>query len=56
MAETKICKTCGADKDIEEFYRGYPKDNFQLLCMNCNFAKGHRGECPHQTAKRETLK
>ena len=26
---------------------GYPKDNFQCLCMNCNFAKGMFGECPH---------
>ncbi len=26
----------------------YP-DNFQILCMNCNFAKGHRQDktCPH---------
>jgi hypothetical protein len=32
---------------------GYPKDNFQLLCMNCNFAKGKLGECPHQTKKQE---
>lgn len=36
-----------------EFYRwlktqGYPKDNYQLLCMNCNLAKGHFGVCPHQ--------
>lgn len=36
-----------------EFYnwlrkQGYPKDNYQLLCMNCNFAKGHFGICPHQ--------
>lgn len=28
--------------------QGYPKDNYQLLCMNCNFAKGHFGTCPHQ--------
>lgn len=26
--------------------RGYPKDRYQLLCMNCNFAKG-QGGCPH---------
>jgi len=26
----------------------FPKDNFQLLCMNCNFAKGHFGKCPHE--------
>ena len=36
-----------------KFYRelkrkGFPKDNYQLLCMNCNFAKGHFGICPHQ--------
>ena len=24
----------------------YP-NNFQVLCMNCNFAKGHFGMCPH---------
>lgn len=27
---------------------GWPKDEYQLLCMNCNFAKGHFGECPHR--------
>ena len=25
----------------------YPKD-FQVLCHNCNFAKGHYGHCPHK--------
>lgn len=35
------------------FYRwlkkqGYPQGNSQLLCMNCNLAKGHFGVCPHQ--------
>jgi hypothetical protein len=29
--------------------KGFPKDEYQLLCMNCNFAKGHYGVCPHQT-------
>lgn len=34
------------------FYRwlkkkGFPKKGFQLLCANCNFAKGHYGCCPH---------
>jgi len=27
---------------------GYPKDKYSLLCMNCNFAKGKFGGCPHQ--------
>jgi hypothetical protein len=26
--------------------QGYPA-NFQILCMNCNWAKGRYGECPH---------
>jgi hypothetical protein len=25
---------------------GYPP-GFQVLCMSCNFAKGHFGSCPH---------
>lgn len=25
----------------------YP-EGFQLLCHNCNFAKGHYGKCPHE--------
>lgn len=27
---------------------GFPKNRFQLLCFNCNFAKGYYGKCPHQ--------
>ena len=35
------------------FYRwlrtnGYPP-GYQVLCFNCNFAKGHFGKCPHET-------
>lgn len=34
------------------FYRwlrdsGFPKDDYRLLCMNCNFAIGKYGYCPH---------
>lgn len=25
----------------------YPKDNYQVLCFNCNCAKGQNGRCPH---------
>jgi len=28
----------------------YP-DGFQVLCANCNHAKGHYGHCPHQIQK-----
>ena len=44
------------------FYRwlkknNFPKDEFQLLCMNCNFAKGHFGGCPHNDCvNKEVLK
>jgi hypothetical protein len=27
---------------------GWPTNKYELLCMNCNFAKGHFGECPHR--------
>jgi len=40
--------------DFRAFYRwlrdnGFPKDNYQLLCSNCNQGKRrNRGVCPHQ--------
>lgn len=38
------------------FYRwlrdhGYPP-GYQVLCFNCNFAKGHFGYCPHELTSR----
>lgn len=30
---------------------GYPKDGFQLLCMNCNAAKSWFGLCPHKATQ-----
>lgn len=34
------------------FYKWLKRNNFpsgyQVLCMNCNFAKGHFNVCPHQ--------
>jgi len=27
---------------------GYPKDRYQLLCHNCNQAKGYYRVCPHE--------
>lgn len=26
----------------------FPKDNYQLLCYNCNCTKGFYGRCPHE--------
>ncbi len=28
--------------------KGFPKDDFRLLCANCNYSRGHYGYCPHQ--------
>jgi hypothetical protein len=28
--------------------QGYPKGEYRILCMNCNFAHGKYGYCPHQ--------
>lgn len=28
--------------------QGYPKDRFQILCFNCNCAKGTNMQCPHE--------
>lgn len=33
---------------------GFPKDRFQLLCHNCNLAKGFYGECPHKRSGQQT--
>lgn len=39
--------TTGLLADLK--HRGWPKDKYQLLCMNCNWAKGHcGGVCPHK--------
>jgi hypothetical protein len=37
-------------------HNDYPKDNYQLLCCNCNFSKGLLGYCPHQINRQEFLK
>lgn len=28
---------------------GWPKDQYRVLCHNCNSAEGFYGECPHRT-------
>ena len=28
--------------------QGFPRDEFRLLCHNCNIARGHYGYCPHE--------
>lgn len=33
----------------------FPKNRYQLLCFNCNFAKAAYGECPHIRERRDAL-
>jgi hypothetical protein len=37
-------------KDLIE--RGFPKDGYQVLCFNCNCARGLYGYCPHVPEQR----
>src|SRR5688572_13317459 len=30
---------------------GFPRDNYQVLCHNCNNAKGFYGACPHEGSR-----
>ncbi len=32
---------------------GFPKDDYQLLCYNCNLAKGFFGICPHEEKRQQ---
>lgn len=34
--------------------RGWPMDNYALMCFNCNRALWTLGECPHKRSKCET--
>lgn len=35
---------------------GWPKDNYQLLCFNCNIAKHHNNNiCPHEAEREKIL-
>jgi len=58
-------KNGGGTKHREEMFGGattglyrwlkkhnYPPE-YQVLCFNCNCAKGFHGECPHETARRK---
>ena len=29
--------------------QGFPKEGFQILCMNCNWATRNKGICPHKS-------
>jgi len=31
--------------------QGFPKDRYQILCANCNYAKARLGACPHLSRK-----
>jgi len=46
---TKHRRVAGGNQSVyrEVLAEGIPKEKYRLLCMNCNFAFGHWGKCPH---------
>lgn len=38
----------GACIYLDVIREGYPKDRYQILCMNCNWARRYGKTCPHQ--------
>lgn len=44
--ERKILNTYHLKKQLID--KNFPKDRYQLLCMNCNYSKGHNKFCPHE--------
>jgi 5-methylcytosine-specific restriction endonuclease McrA len=47
--EKRKLKISGANQMYAWLKRNnYPKDNYQLLCYNCNSASFIYGECPHK--------
>ena len=38
----------GANSSLLLWLDKFKPEGFQILCWNCNFAKGHLGKCPHQ--------
>lgn len=49
----KVGKGWGALLDLRK--RGWPKDGYTVLCMNCNFAKRFGATCPHKIDQKELL-
>jgi hypothetical protein len=52
--ETKA-RTTGHKLWARVYHEGCPKEKYQILCFNCNCAKGIYGSCPHnhQLLKKE---
>jgi hypothetical protein len=34
---------------------GFPKNEFRLLCYNCNMARAKYGTCPHERVREESV-
>lgn len=41
-------KRTGSGFYVRLVKEGFPKDKYRLACMNCNFALGKYGHCPHR--------
>lgn len=45
--DKSIPRATGQHEWLRLKWAGWPKDDIQLLCYNCNCAKGVYGSCPH---------
>lgn len=52
---TKHRKTEGKNRMHDWLIKNYLPDGFQILCFNCNCAKGFFGKCPHQTKREDSV-
>ena len=48
---------CGGPRAVRQDLkaRGWPRDKYRLLCMNCNHAVRHGRTCPHELARQAAL-
>lgn len=51
IPQSKKNRTDGSNLYRYLLRNNFPKDNYRILCYNCNCARGHRGSddiCPHK--------
>lgn len=47
----------GGNKMLMELrLKGWPKDDYRLLCMNCNWATRYKQPCPHEAEQADAIR
>ena len=50
--ETRICKTCGIEKEITEFYFRKENNNYRTECKKCMLDKQKKKRIPKERVKK----